>query len=152
MEMEPIDGYSYSNWEAGYGDVHLVPDLGTIRVLSWLDRTAFVMCDAVDQRTHEPVSVAPRSILKRQIARLEAAGQQAMAASELEYFLYRTSFTDAAAGGYRDLTPAGWYIEDYHLLQAARTEDLNGAFRRHLTHRRSRSNRPRASGAAVSTS
>ena len=132
MEMEPIDGYAYSNWEAGYGDVHLVPDLGTIRVLSWLDRTAFVMCDAVDQRTHELVSVAPRSILKRQIARLEAAGQQAMAASELEYFLYRTSFTDAAAGGYRDLDPAGWYIEDYHLLQATRTEDLNGAFRRHL--------------------
>jgi glutamine synthetase len=55
-----------------------------------------------------------------------------MAASELEYFLYRTSYRDAAKGDYRNLEPAGWYVEDYHLLQGARTEDLNGTFRRHL--------------------
>ncbi|HUW02264.1 MAG TPA: glutamine synthetase family protein [Acidimicrobiales bacterium] len=132
MEMEPVEGYAFSNWEAGYGDVHLVPDRSTIRVLSWLDRTAFIMCDAEDQRTHELVSVAPRSILKRQIARLHDMGHEAMAASELEYYLYRTSYREAAVGRYRDLDPAGWYIEDYHLLQGSRTEDLNGAFRRHL--------------------
>ena len=50
----------------------------------------------------------------------------------MEYYLFRTSYRDAAESGYRDLEPAGWYIEDYHLLQGARTEDLNGAFRRHL--------------------
>ena len=27
MEMEPIEGYEYANWEKGYGDFHLVPDL-----------------------------------------------------------------------------------------------------------------------------
>ena len=57
---------------------------------------------------------------------------QAMVASELEYFLYRTTYRDAALGGYNNLEPAGWYVEDYHLLQGARTEDLNGAFRRYL--------------------
>jgi glutamine synthetase len=35
-------------------------------------------------------------------------------------------------GALRDLTPAGWYLEDYHLMQGARTEDFHGAFRRHL--------------------
>ena len=39
MEMEPVAGYEFSNWELGYGDVHLAPDLGTLRKLSWLDRT-----------------------------------------------------------------------------------------------------------------
>ena len=132
MEMEPVPGYEFANWERGYGDVHLVPDLATLRTLTWLDRTAFVMCDAEVEADHEPVAVAPRTILQRQIARLADAGFEAMAGSELEYYLFRTSYADAAASDYRGLHEAGWYIEDYHLLQAARTEDLNGAFRRHL--------------------
>ena len=40
MEMEPVGGYEFANWEQGYGDVHLVPDLGTLRHAAWLDRTA----------------------------------------------------------------------------------------------------------------
>ncbi|MEL7208350.1 MAG: glutamine synthetase, partial [Actinomycetota bacterium] len=63
MEMEPVEGYDYANWEKGYGDLHLVPDLAAIRQLSWLDRTAFIMCDAEDEVSHEPVTVAPRSVL-----------------------------------------------------------------------------------------
>ena len=132
MEMEPVAGYEFSNWDLGYGDVHLTPDLGTLRKLSWLDRTALVICDAEMEPSHEPVAVAPRSILRRQLARLRAIGFEAMAGSELEYYLYRTSFMAAARNEYRDLNEAGWYLEDYNLLQGTRTEDLNGAFRRHL--------------------
>ena len=132
MEMEPVGGYQFSSWEKGYGDFALVPDLATLRVISWLDRTALVLCDAEDH-DGEPVEIAPRSVLRRQVERAQRAGYQVMAASELEYYLYRTSYADAARRGYRDLDAAGWYIEDYHLLQASRTEDLNGDFRRHLT-------------------
>lgn len=130
MEMEPIEGYRFSDWAGGYGDVHLVPDLSTLRVCSWLDRTAMVLCDA--EHDHAPVAVAPRSILNRQLERAAATGYHALAASELEYFLFRDDYLAAAADGYRDLTPAGWYVEDYHLLQGTRTEDVNGAIRRHL--------------------
>ena len=132
MEMEPVQGYGFSSWEGGYGDIHLAPDPGTIRKLTWLDRTALVVCDAQVEPGHEPVSVAPRSMLREQLGRLRALGFEAMAGSELEYYQYRTSYREAARTGYKDLTEAGWYIEDYHLLQAARTEELNGAFRRHL--------------------
>ena len=132
MEMEPVAGYKFSNWDLGYGDIHLVPDLGTIRVLTWLDRTALVICDAEVEPEHKPVEVAPRSILRKQLERLSARGFCVMAGSELEYYQFRTSYWEAAQSGYRDLRETGWYIEDYHLLQAARTEDLNGAFRRHL--------------------
>ena len=132
MEMEPVPGYLFSNWESGYGDVHLVPDLATLRRLSWHDRTALVLCDAQLDPNHEPVTVAPRSILRKQLQRLRAQEFEAMAGSELEYFLYRTSYLDAARNGYRDLAEVGWYREDYTLLQMSRTEDLNGAFRRHL--------------------
>ena len=132
MEMEPVPGYKFSNWDRGYGDVHLAPDLGTIRKLAWLDRTALVICDAEVEPEHEPVAVAPRSMLRKQIERLSVRGFNAMAGSELEYYQFRTSYSEAAQSGYKNLKEAGWYIEDYHLLQAARTEDLNGAFRRHL--------------------
>ena len=133
MEMDPVKGYKFSNWAGGYGDMHLAPDLATIRKLTWLDRTALVICDAEEvEPGHEPVEVAPRSMLRKQLERLRARGYLAMAGSELEYYQFRMSYTEAAQRGYRDIPEAGWYIEDYHLLQAARTEDLNGAFRRHL--------------------
>ena len=74
MEMNPVPGYRYASWEQGYGDFHMVPDPSTMRVASWLDRTALVLCDLQDTRTHEPVSVAPRSVLRRQIALAAEAG------------------------------------------------------------------------------
>jgi glutamine synthetase len=55
-----------------------------------------------------------------------------MAATELEYYLYRTTYRDAAASGFTAVEPAGWYREDYHLLQGARTEDFHAEVRRHL--------------------
>ena len=45
MEMEPVPGYEFANWEKGYGDFHLVPDFQTLRQISWLDRTAMIFCD-----------------------------------------------------------------------------------------------------------
>jgi glutamine synthetase len=132
MEMEPVPGYDFANWELGYGDVHLVPDLATLRRADWLDRTALVLCDVTDIDDHSPVAAAPRTILRRQVDAAAELGLTAMAATELEYYLYRTSYRDAAARGYADLEAAGWYLEDYHLLQGARTEDFTAAVRRHL--------------------
>jgi glutamine synthetase len=142
MEMEPVRGYDFASWELGYGDVRLMPDLSTLRKAGWTERTAFVLCDVVAEHGTEPISVAPRSILRRQIERLTAAGFNAKAASELEFYLYDDSYRDARDKRYVDLEPAGWYIEDYHLLQGARVEHYVGAARRGLA----------ASGIPVETS
>jgi glutamine synthetase len=132
MEMEPVPGYAFANWELGYGDVHMVPDLATLRVASWLDKTAFVVCDVKSEKTHDYVPVAPRSILRRQIDAAKKTGFTAFAATELEHYLFRTSYRDAAAADFRNLEPAGWYLEDYHILQGTRSESFHGAARRHL--------------------
>lgn len=132
MEMEPVPGYRFANWERGYGDFHLVPDLATLRVASWLDRTALVICDVENEREHRPVAQAPRSMLRRQIDRAAAMGYTAMAASELEYYIYMDSYREAHEKDYANLTPTGWYIEDYHALQGSREEFFNAAVRRHL--------------------
>jgi glutamine synthetase len=125
-EMEPVRGYSFANWELGYGDFLLKPDLSTLCVLSWLDKTAFAHCDV------EGVAVAPRSVLRRQIERARTSGFDALAASELEYYAYRTSYRDAHARDYRDLQPMSWYLEDYNLLQGTREEFYTAAVRKHL--------------------
>ncbi|CAN5604232.1 glutamine synthetase family protein [soil metagenome] len=132
MEMEPADGFKFASWSTGYGDVHLVPDLDTARAAAWAPGTAWVMCDVAVVDTHEPVSVAPRSILRRAVDRLSDQGLTAMAGSELEFFVFDHSYRDASRAGYAGLEPAGWYVEDYHLLQGARMEPYVGAARRAL--------------------
>src|SRR5438309_8305194 len=74
MEMEPLPGYAYANWDTGYGDLKAVPDLSTLRRIPWLEKTALVICDALDEETDEPIAVSPRQILKRQIDRATRAG------------------------------------------------------------------------------
>jgi glutamine synthetase len=132
MEMNPVDGYRFANWELGYGDFHLVPDLTTLRLASWLEGTAIVLCDVHADSDHTLVPVAPRSILRHQLARLGALGFTAKGASELEYFMYEESYREAADLGFHGLSSIAWYSEDYHLLQGGREEFYNRAVRRHL--------------------
>ena len=132
MEMEPVPGYDYANWERGYGDFHLMPDLKTLRRATWLKRTAMVICNVEDEQSHRSVPFAPRALLQRAIDQAAYLGFSAQAASELEYYIFRDSYRTAAQKGYKELEAAGWYIEDYHALQGSRVEDYNGAVRRHL--------------------
>ncbi len=132
MEMDPVAGYKFANWELGYGDFHLVPDLSTMRIASWLNKTALVLCDVKDEKTHDYVDVAPRSILQRTVQGSAKMGYKAFAASELEYYAFENSYRQAHKQHYDYLKPAGYYIEDYHILQGSRTENFTGLARRHL--------------------
>ncbi|MEE8410844.1 MAG: glutamine synthetase family protein, partial [Myxococcota bacterium] len=124
MEMDPVPGYAFTSWETGYGDFHAVPDLDTLRLLPWLTKTAFVICDLDRGENHEPVEVAPRRILKCQIERLRDAGYVAKMASELEFYIFKETFEEAKSKAFHDLQPYGWYIEDYHILQGTREEHI----------------------------
>lgn len=134
MEMEPVPGYESANWELGYGDFHLVPDLKTLRIASWLEKTALVLCDLEHEKTHSPVGEGPRSILNAQLEKAAARGYHAFGASELEYYLFETSYRDAFAQQYQGLKPVGDYLEDYHIFQGSRTEPFTAAARKHLKH------------------
>jgi glutamine synthetase len=125
MEMEPVPGYRFASWELGYGDFHLVPDLATLVRAGWLEKSALVLCDV-------KATVAPRSILRRQLDAAHESGFTTMAASELEYYLFQDSYRKAVEADYRGLQPAGWYLEDYNILQGTRTETFTAAVRRHL--------------------
>jgi glutamine synthetase len=119
LEMETVPGYRATSWTAGYGDYVVRPDLATLRVVPWLERTALVLADVLDHHGAE-VPHSPRAILKRQIARLAEAGFTATMASELEFFLFRDSFAELHARGYRGLAPISPYNEDYNLFQTSK--------------------------------
>ena len=130
MEMDPTPGYAYTNWAKGYADLHAVPDLSTLRHAAWLEQSAIVLCDAVDDATGEAVAVAPRSILQRQVARAAALGFAPKMGSELELYLFRDGYDEARAKRYHELRPYGGYIEDYHVLSSTFAEPVLGAIRR----------------------
>ncbi|HLI72965.1 MAG TPA: glutamine synthetase family protein [Acidimicrobiales bacterium] len=121
VDMEPLPGYRFASWDTGYGDVVALVDLTTARALPWLDGSALVICDVVD-RDGSPVEVSPRRILKRQTERAAHVGLDVRCATELEFYLFRESFEEAAAQGWRDLHPHTSTIEDYQLLQTSREE------------------------------
>jgi glutamine synthetase len=132
MEMEPVPGYAFTSWAKGYGDFHPVPDLQTMRLLSWHDRTALVLCDVRHGNGDELLPYAPRSVLRRQVERAARAGYVAKGASELELYLFRDSYEQVAQKKFIDLEPIGPRIEDYLILQGTKEEFLVGAIRRHL--------------------
>ncbi|MBT6416549.1 glutamine synthetase family protein [Candidatus Puniceispirillum sp.] len=133
MEMETVEGYKSTSWESGYGDYIMRPDMDTLRLTPWLDGTALVLCDLLDHHTHDLVPHAPRSVLKKQLARLADYGLKTASATELEFFVFRESFDAMRDKGYRDMTPISAYNEDYHIFQTTKEEGLmrqirNGLF------------------------
>jgi glutamine synthetase len=130
MEMDPTPGYAFTSWKTGYGDFHLKPDPATLREAAWMERSAILICDLLDERTGEPVAVAPRQILRRQVERLREHGLVPMMGSELEFYLFRESYADARRKGFRGLDTAVEYPEDYHVLSGSYVEDVLGDIRR----------------------
>ena len=123
MEMEPRPGYQMASWERGYGDFGLEPDLASLRRIPWLEATALILADVV-WHDGSPVEPSPRQVLKAQVERAEALGYTAKFGSELEFYLFKESYSEAHAKHYRELTPSVPYILDYHILASTYDEPL----------------------------
>ena len=123
VDMNTVDGYAMSSWETGYGDMVMKPDFSTLRRLPWVPGTALVMGDLA-RVDGKPVTVAPRSILNRQIDRLSERGLVPYVGTELEFMVFDDTYREAWAKGYRQLTPATEYNIDYAMLASTRMEPL----------------------------
>src|SRR5204863_209833 len=112
-----------ANWEKGFGDFGLRPDLDTLRVLPWQPGAAMVLCD-LHHHGGQLVEEAPRSVLRRQVDRLASPGLACAIASELEFFLFNNTYAAAFASKYIGLTPSSDYRIDYHTMQPTRDEAI----------------------------
>ena len=131
LEMETVQGYKSTSWAAGYGDYTMKPDLSTLRRAPWLEKSVLVQCDTLDHHGHE-IAHAPRTMLKRQLARLDALGMKAMMATELEFYLFKESYDDNLASGYRNLKTLSPFNADYNIVLTTREEGVMRALRNGL--------------------
>ncbi len=136
MEMNTPEGFRLMNWGTGYGDWIAAPVWDTLRILPWLEKTALVLSDTINEETHKEIPVSPRTILKRQIEKAKAAGITVKAGSEFEYYVLRDSWQTIADNGYAVPKRFGTYNEDYHLLQATKAEPLHRLLRNQMTEAR----------------
>ena len=129
VENNTVDGYRISSWEKGYGDMAMIPDFDTLRLLPWQPGTALVMADlrwlpTGGEEVGAAVRPAPREILRAQLAKLEGLGLGAHVGTELEFIVFEDSYREAWKKGYVGLTAASDYNIDYALLASTRMEPL----------------------------
>ena len=125
-----LPGYQFANWEQGYGDVAVQPDLATHppHPVARRDRARGVRRRST-RTTANRSRCRPGASCSARSSAPPTLGYTMMFASELEFFLFRESLDEAAAKGYTNLTPHSHVIEDYHILQTTRDEYLIRAIR-----------------------
>jgi glutamine synthetase len=132
VEMNTVDGFAMSSWERGYGDFVMRPDLSTMRDVPGHPATVMLLAD-LEWADGSPVLASPRQVLRAQLARLAQRGWETNASTELEFLVFRNTYEDAWAKGYKDLTPANLYNNDYSVLGGSRIEPLLRSLRNHMS-------------------
>jgi glutamine synthetase len=122
-DMNTVGGYAMSSWERGYGDFAMHGDTGTLRRTPWNPGTALISADLA-WHDGAPVAASPRQVLRRQLERLAAHGWTAHVGTELEFMVFKDTYEDAWARGYRGMNPANQYNVDYSVLGTGRVEPL----------------------------
>jgi glutamine synthetase len=132
IDNNPVPGYRFASYDLGYGDMVARADWDTIRITPWVPKTALVLCDLFDVDSGEPIAESPRQVLRRQVERAAGLGFVPMIGSEIEFFVFKDTYEEAHAKGYRDLRNHSPWVQDYHVLQTTMDEYLIGQIRRNL--------------------
>lgn len=119
---------AYTGAHTGWHDFRLVPDVRTLRRAAWLEGTAIVLADSVEEHTETLVPVAPRTILRETVNRLDRAGHTGFTATELEFHLYHGAPAELRAQSYHGLMPTTEVHADYKITEG----DLYETFFRQL--------------------
>jgi len=72
----------------GAGDMIMVPDPATFRVLPWAPNTGWILCD-IHLKSGAPVPFSTREIYRQALARLAAAGHDFVAGLEIEFYVLK---------------------------------------------------------------
>ncbi len=77
----------FASADTGFPNMHVQPDLDTLRAAPWAERTAFCLMDAYEERGGAPHPMSTRAMLRRAVADLGDLGYEAWVAPELEFYL-----------------------------------------------------------------
>ena len=132
FDMNTVPGFKSSSWDTGYGDMTVIPDQNTIKILPWLEKTALILGDAFEHDGVTPLNYSTREILKQAILKANKMGFEPMIGSELEFFLFKQTYEEIYENNYKNLKETSWYIEDYMIFQTSKEENFNQELRNSL--------------------
>ena len=132
FDMYTVPGFKSSSWDTGYGDMTVIPDQNTIKILPWLEKTALILGDAFEHDGVTPLNHSTREILKQAIQKANKMGFEPMIGSELEFFLFKQTYEEIHENNYKNLKETSWYIEDYMIFQTSKEENFNQELRNSL--------------------
>ena len=95
------DGGFGNDEMGGAGDMMMVPDPSSFRVLPWAPDTGWMLCDLY-LKSGAPMPFSPRSILSQQLERLYAAGYELIIGLEVEFHVFKI---DMEAFSIFDISP-----------------------------------------------
>ncbi len=120
----------------GAGDILLVPDAATFRVLPWSPHSAWIFCDPYF-KSGESIPFAPRSVLQNAIDKLGASGYRMLTGLEVEFHVLQTidARLDPAGSTMPGQPPVTRYLaQGYQFLTETRyseLESITDVLRRH---------------------
>ncbi|MEX0801687.1 MAG: glutamine synthetase family protein [Dehalococcoidia bacterium] len=126
-----IGNLPYSNWETGFGDIVMRPDLGTLAVVPWEPGSASVVCDFYTEEG-EPLPISPRFVLQRAVARAAEMGFRPLMAAELEVRFFQEDQHSLREKGFSNLRPINPGYNCYSIHHASIDEPIIGRVRRCL--------------------
>ncbi len=125
-----LPNLKFSNWERGFADIVMKPDLTTFSPVPWEENVASCLCDLWTEHG-ERVTIAPRYILHSLIERAHSMGFEPLAASELEFRFFRENQVSLREKDFGpNLTPLNPGMNCYAISQASADDQLLGRIAR----------------------
>jgi glutamine synthetase len=119
-----LPNLKFSNWQRGFADIVMKPDLSTFALVPWEENVASCLCDLWTEHG-EPVTISPRYILHTLVERARSLGYEPMAASELEFRFFREDQRSLREKDFGpDLTPLNPGMNCYSISQASADDVL----------------------------
>src|SRR5436309_3056949 len=119
-----LPNLKFSNWERGFADIVMRPDLSTFAMVPWEENVASCICDLWTEHG-EPVTIAPRYVLNNVVERARTMGFEPVAASELEFRFFRENQVSVREKDFGpNLTPLNPGFNCYAISQASADELL----------------------------
>ena len=123
IDNRPMQGFVVAGEEQGFKNGRLRPDEAASFFSPLVPKSLNVIADPVTQ-SYEAIPEAPRNILRSQIRRLEAEGISAIFASELEFYVFKQSFTEAHRCRADELDPFYYRHGDNDVLVAGLADEI----------------------------
>jgi len=125
-----LPNLKFSNWERGFADIVMKPDLTTFALTPWEEHVATCVCDLWTEHG-EHVSISPRYVLQRVVERARSMGYEALAAAELEFRFFRENQMSLREKDFGpNLTPLNPGFNCYAISQASADEHVLGRIAR----------------------